>query len=164
MSKTKRARMKAPVGDYPRVITPPPVIALVMIAAGSAASLILPLRFIDGNARYISGGALVLVSAVVILSAYFRMTRAGTNVDVRKPATTVVTDGIYSYTRNPMYAAMVVFLIAMSILLNNLWIMILVPVFILILRRGVIEREELYLEEKFGAEYTEYKKRVRRWL
>jgi protein-S-isoprenylcysteine O-methyltransferase Ste14 len=164
MSKTKRVRKPAPPGDYPKVITPPPVIVLIVIAAGFAASLILPLRFIDGYARYIAGGALLLVTAVIILSAYFKMTRAGTNVDVRKPATAVVTDGVYSYTRNPMYVSMVVFLAAMSLLLNNLWIAILIPVFIFIMGRGVIAREELYLEEKFGAQYTDYKERVRRWL
>ncbi|HVY55791.1 MAG TPA: isoprenylcysteine carboxylmethyltransferase family protein, partial [Thermodesulfobacteriota bacterium] len=81
-----------------------------------------------------------------------------------KPATTVLTDGIYAYSRNPMYAGLILFLVAVSILLNNLWILIFTPVFIAVMRKGVIEREELYLEEKFGEEYTDYKKRVRRWI
>jgi len=164
MSKTKRVRKPAPAGDYPKVITPPPVIVLIMIAAGFAASLIQPLRFIDGYARYIAGGALLILSAVIVSLAFFKMKGAGTNVDVRKPATAVVTDGIYSCTRNPMYVSLVIFLAAASVLLNNLWIMILIPVFIFIMGRGVIAREELYLEEKFGARYTDYKERVRRWL
>ena len=164
MSKTKRVRKPVPAGDYPKVITTPPVIVLIMIAAGFAASLIQPLRFIDGYARYIAGGALLILSAVIVSLAFFKMKGAGTNVDVRKPATAVVTDGIYSYTRNPMYVSLVIFLAAASMLLNNLWIMILIPVFIFIMGRGVIAREELYLEEKFGAQYTDYKNRVRRWL
>lgn len=164
MKKIKRAGKVIPSGDYPRVITPPPVIVLIMIAAGFAAGLIQPLPYIDGYTRYTAGGALLLVSAVIMLSAYFKMTRAGTNVDVRKPATTVLTDGVYSYSRNPMYVSMVVFLAAVSVLLNNLWIMILIPVFIFIMGRGVIAREEHYLEGKFGAQYTDYKNRVRRWL
>lgn len=164
MSKTKRVRKPAPSGDYPKVITPPPIIVLIMIAAGFAAGLIQPLRFIDGYARYVAGGALLILSAVIVSLAFFKMRRAGTNVDVRKPATAVVTDGVYSYTRNPMYVSMVVFLAAASVLLNNLWIAILIPVFIFIMGRGVIAREELYLEEKFGAQYTDYKERVRRWL
>ena len=135
-----------------------------MIAAGFAASLIQPLRFIDGYARYVAGGALLILSAVIVSLAFFKMKGAGTNVDVRKPATAVVTDGIYSYTRNPMYVSLVIFLAAASVLLNNLWITILIPVFIFIMGRGVIAREELYLEEKFGAQYTDYKERVRRWL
>jgi len=63
-----------------------------------------------------------------------------------------------------MYVGLIIFLIAASVLLNNLWILIFTPVFIFIMRKGVIEREELYLEEKFGSEYTDYKKRVRRWI
>ena len=164
MIKMKRVRKIPPAGDYPGVLAPPPVIALVMIAAGFAASLIYPLRFIHGNARYIAGAALVILSGIVMLSAYFRMRRAGTNVDVRKPATALVTDGIYSYSRNPMYVGIIILLVAISVLLNNLWILIFTPVFIAVMRKGVIEREEFYLEQKFGAEYTDYKKRVRRWV
>ena len=73
MSKIKRVRKPAPSGDYPKVITPPPIIVLIMIAAGFAASLIQPLRFIDGYARYVAGGALLLVSAAIGLTAYFKM-------------------------------------------------------------------------------------------
>ena len=106
----------------------------------------------------------MLVTAVITLTAYFKMRGAGTNVDVRKPATTVVTDGIYSYTRNPMYVSMVVFLVAMSVLLNNLWIMILIPVFIFILRKGVIRGKSSTSKKSSAHEYREYKNRVRRWL
>lgn len=156
--------MTKPGKDHPRVLAPPPFIAFVIIFAGFAAGLIYPLRFIHGDARYISGGALLLLSAVIVSLAFSKMKGAGTNVDVRKPATTVVTGGIYSYTRNPMYVSLVIFLAAVSVLLNNLWILIFIPFFVFIMQRGVIEREELYLEEKFGADYTDYKKRVRRWV
>lgn len=156
--------MNTDSNDNPKVLVPPPVIALVIILAGTVAGLIKSLRFINGNARYITGAALLAVSVAIGLTAFLKMKRVGTNVDVRKPATTVLTDGIYAYSRNPIYVGMTVFIIAVSVLLNNLWIMILIPVFILIMKRGVIEREERYLEQKFGAEYTDYKKRVRRWL
>ena len=104
------------------------------------------------------------VSLAIGLAGFLRIKRAGTNIDVRKPTTKVVTDGIYAYSRNPIYVGMVILLFALSVLLNNLWIMIFVPAFVIIMTRGVIEMEELYLEEKFGQEYTDYKKRVRRWL
>jgi protein-S-isoprenylcysteine O-methyltransferase Ste14 len=156
--------MTSPYDDHPRVIAPPPLIVLVFIAAGTAAGLIYKLPFIEGGARYITGAALVVLSVIITSSALFKMKRAGTNVDARKPVTTIVTGGIYSFTRNPMYVSLVIFLAAVSILLNNLWIMILIPLFIAVMRRGVIEREERYLEEKFGAQYTEYKSRVRRWI
>jgi protein-S-isoprenylcysteine O-methyltransferase Ste14 len=59
---------------------------------------------------------------------------------------------------------MVLILIAGAFLLNNLWLLIAVPIFVLVMQRGVIQREEHYLEKKFGEVYTAYKSRVRRWL
>lgn len=153
-----------PPGDYPRVLAPPPFIVLVIILAGFAAGLIKSLHFIYGPARYATGAALMALSLIIVLWAFFKFRKAGTNVDVRKPSTKIVTDGLYAYSRNPIYLGLVIFLVAVSVLLNNLWIMIFIPVFVIIMRKGVIEREELYLEEKFGQEYIDYKKRVRRWI
>ena len=150
--------------DYPKVLAPPPAIGLLIVFAGIAAGFIKSLHFIYGNARYITGAALLAVSVAIGLAAFLKMKSAGTNVDVRKPTTKVVTDGIYAYSRNPIYVGLIVLLIAIAVLLNNLWIIIFTPVFVAILRKGVIEREEQYLEEKFGARFTEYKKRVRRWI
>ena len=156
--------MTLPNKDYPRVLAPPPFIALVIILAGFAAGLIKSIHFIYGTPRFVIGGLLLAVSLAIGLAGFLRIKRAGTNIDVRKPTTKVVTDGIYAYSRNPIYVGMVILLFALSVLLNNLWIMIFVPAFVIIMTRGVIEMEELYLEEKFGQEYTDYKKRVRRWL
>ena len=47
---------------------------------------------------------------------------------------------------------------------NALWAIVLLPVAPLVIQRGVIEREERYLERKFGEEYLSYKARVRRWI
>jgi len=49
-------------------------------------------------------------------------------------------------------------------LANALWAIVLLPVALLVTQRGVIEREERYLERKFGEEYLSYKSRVRRWI
>ena len=152
----ERIRMTSPNKDHPRVLAPPPVIALVMIFAGFAAGLIKSLHFISGAPRYVTGAALMAVSLIIILWAFFKFRKAGTNVDVRKPTTGIVTDGLYAYSRNPIYVGLVIFLFAVSVLLDNLWIIIFIPAFVIIMRRGVIEREEIYLEEKFGAEYTDY--------
>jgi protein-S-isoprenylcysteine O-methyltransferase Ste14 len=49
-------------------------------------------------------------------------------------------------------------------LANALWAIVLLPVALLVIQRGVIEREERYLERKFGEEYLSYKAGVRRWI
>jgi protein-S-isoprenylcysteine O-methyltransferase Ste14 len=51
-----------------------------------------------------------------------------------------------------------------SSLVNALWAILLLPVALLVIQRGVIEREERYLERKFGEEYIRYKAQVRRWI
>jgi protein-S-isoprenylcysteine O-methyltransferase Ste14 len=156
--------MRAETADNPGVVAMPPFILLAFIAAGLIINFIYPLHFVHGLFRYASGALFLVVSGVMVIAAHAVMRKAGTNANVRKPATVIVTDGVYRYTRNPMYLAMVLLLIALSLLLNNLWILILTPVFIGVMQKGVIEREESYLEKKFGSGYAEYKKTARRWI
>jgi len=150
--------------DNPGVIALPPLIFIAFLALGILTNRIYPLHFIHSPIRNIIGAIFVAYSVLTSGLAIYQMRRAGTNVDVRKPSTTVVTEGIYRYTRNPMYISMVLLLVALSVLLNNLWITILTPFFIIVIQKGVIEREERYLEGKFGTDYTSYKKRARRWI
>lgn len=156
--------MKAADSDNPGVVAMPPLILLVFIAAGILINFIYPLHYVHGAARFVSGVFFLILSGVIVVSAHLEMRKAGTNVNVRKPATVIVKDGVYRYTRNPMYFSMVLLLIALSLLLSNLWILILTPVFIGVMQKGVIEREESYLEKKFGSEYGDYKKTTRRWI
>ena len=54
--------------------------------------------------------------------------------------------------------------VGVAILLNTAWPLLLLPLVLLVMHRGVILREERYLEQKFGDEYIDYKMRVRRWI
>ncbi|MCL4246465.1 MAG: isoprenylcysteine carboxylmethyltransferase family protein [Candidatus Dadabacteria bacterium] len=150
--------------DRPDVLALPPLILLVFVACALAADRLHPLPFVSGSLRYVTGAILAALPFLIAGLAMREMSRAGTNIDVRKPATAIVTGGVYSFTRNPMYLSMVLILIAGAFLLNNLWLLIAVPVFVAVMQWGVIEREERYLEKKFGDVYTAYKSRVRRWL
>ena len=66
--------------------------------------------------------------------------------------------------RNPAYLAMTLIYAGIASLANALWATLLLPVALLVIQRGVIEREERYLEGKFGEEYLSSKERVRRWI
>lgn len=155
---------KTPERDAPGVIALPPFIFLVFLGLGIIIHNLFPLHFIHGPLRTIVGVIFLAYSVLVSSLAIIQMRRAGTNIDVRKPTTSIVTDGIYRFTRNPMYLSMVLLMIAISVLISNIWILILTPVFIIVIQKGVIEREERYLEGKFGTEYALYKKRTRRWI
>jgi len=154
----------SPETDHPDVIALPPLILLGFVAVGLLANRFYALHFVSGNARYVTGAVLAALPFFISALAMREMGKAGTNIDVRKPATALITGSIYSVTRNPMYLSMVLMLAAGAFLLDNLWLLIAVPIFIAVIQKGVILREESYLEGKFGAEYTAYKSRVRRWL
>ena len=113
--------------------------------------------------RYI-GLALLFVGVTTLVLAYRSMARAKTTIDPRVHSSTIVTSGIYAYSRNPIYLGWFV-LIAGKGLINASALVLLVAVTMLtLLYWAVIVEEEKYLESKFGGEYLTYKRSVRRWL
>ena len=92
------------------------------------------------------------------------MRRADTPTNPYKPVEHIATGGPFRYTRNPGYLSMAMIYAGIATIANALWALLLLPVALLAIRRGVIEREEDYLERKFGEEYLRYKARVRRWI
>ena len=102
----------------------------------------------------------------MLLAGWFEwaMRRADTLANLYKPVSHIATEGPFRYTRNPAYLSMTMMYTGIASLANALWAIILLPVALLVIQRGVIEREERYLERKFGEEYLSYKARVRRWI
>jgi protein-S-isoprenylcysteine O-methyltransferase Ste14 len=76
----------------------------------------------------------------------------------------IVRTGPYRFSRNPIYLAFILFVLGLSVWLNNLWLLVtLVPAFGL-MAAVVIPREERFLERNFNDQYSSYKAQVRRWL
>jgi protein-S-isoprenylcysteine O-methyltransferase Ste14 len=88
--------------------------------------------------------------------------KAGTNINPYEPVTTIVVEGPYRFTRNPLYLASALIYAGIAVRLNALWAAVLLPLVLGVVQCAVVEREERYLERKFGEEYTQYKARVRR--
>jgi protein-S-isoprenylcysteine O-methyltransferase Ste14 len=82
----------------------------------------------------------------------------------RMPTTTIVQTGPYRFTRNPIYLGMFLGLVGLAIGFDSLWLLGTLVPFALVIRYGVVAREEAYLERKFGDVYCHYRARVRRWL
>ncbi len=102
----------------------------------------------------------------IILVALGGFRRAGTTVNPMKPAqaSRLVQTGIYRYTRNPMYLALLLILLAW-ITWKGVWpAMLLAFIFVWYMTEFQIKPEEQALQERFGEEYLHYKQRVRRWL
>jgi protein-S-isoprenylcysteine O-methyltransferase Ste14 len=81
-----------------------------------------------------------------------------------KPTTVLVTEGPFRYSRNPIYLALTLLYLGVAFLVNAWWILLLVVPVLLVIRYGVIAREEVYLARKFGDAYRQYTTQVRRWL
>ena len=88
----------------------------------------------------------------------------GTNIIPLSESSSLVIDGVFSYTRNPMYLGMLLLLTGTALLLNRGWPWLVVPAFGLIIRTAFIAREEVLMQATFGDAYTDYCKQVRRWL
>jgi protein-S-isoprenylcysteine O-methyltransferase Ste14 len=107
----------------------------------------------------------VFVLALALVAwAIVTITRAGSNVPTHLPTTTIVDSGPHRFTRNPIYLGMFLGLVGLAIAFDNLWLLMMLLPFALVIRYGVVARKEAYLERKFGDVYRGYRSRVRRWL
>jgi protein-S-isoprenylcysteine O-methyltransferase Ste14 len=95
---------------------------------------------------------------------FWTMRRAGTPVDPYDAPTALVTEGPFRLTRNPAYVGLALTYAGLSLLTAVLWPLLLLPGVLIAMDRGVIQREERYLEAHFGSSYQQYRRRVRRWL
>ena len=150
--------------DNPSVIAPPPLIFLSFLALGYFLNRIYPLPFLQRPLNTIISAIFFAYAALTAGLAFYYIKKSGTNINTRKPTNAIVTHSVYLYSRNPIYLSMVILLIAFASFFNSLWIFFMIPPFMIVIQKCVIEREERYLENKFGTEYLNYKNRVRRWL
>ena len=151
--------------DTAQVIIRPPLAWGLAVIAGLALNWLVPLPFLPANLPAGWLGAMVFVLALaLVVWAIVTIIRAGSNVPTNLPTTTIVESGPYRFTRNPIYLCMFLGLIGLAIVFDNLWLLMMLVPFALVIRYGVVAREEAYLERKFGDVYLGYKSRVRRWL
>jgi protein-S-isoprenylcysteine O-methyltransferase Ste14 len=93
-----------------------------------------------------------------------RMRRAHTPVSPHQPATSLVTDGPFRFTRNPIYLGFLLIFLGFTFLAGTLWGIVLAPLAPVTVNYLVIDAEESYLHGKFADHYDEYKSRVRKWI
>ena len=150
--------------DKAGIVAPPPLIYLGSLVFGLLLSRRFPATFLPSRITRTLGWS--LLSGGVLLLGWFEwaLRHAGTPASPYKPVSHLVTEGPFHYTRNPGYLSMTMIYTGIASLANALWAILLLPVTLLVIQRGVIEREERYLERKFGEEYLRYKAQVRRWI
>ena len=142
----------------------PPVYLLAAIIAILVLHYYFPLIVLFVRPFSYFGIVIIFLGLAVILfcSDYFK--KYDTPIRPFQESTHLIQDGLYRYTRNPIYFGMGTILFGGAMTMGSLSPFIVVPVFIIIIERAFIVKEEAFLEERFGDEYLEYKKKVRRWF
>ena len=148
----------------PNVISFPPVVYFSAFGVGAFLNWLVPLHSFACESSHIAGGILGFLGSALGLWGVYAFHRAGTPVRPRRPVIALVTDGPFRYSRNPLYVAMTVIYLGMTLALGSWWpLATLIPALALVHWRIVL-REEQYLENRFGENYLAYKAHVRRWV
>ena len=149
-----------------KLLIPPPIQALL-----SAIMMCLISRYFT-HANFSLNGinifALIflIIAAIIIILSMYKFKKIKTTISPLRPNKTssLVKSGIYEYTRNPMYLGLLLMLFSTALFLKNLISFLIIPLFILFITKNQILPEEEALENIFGEEYKNYKKKVRRWI
>src|SRR5262249_44708281 len=131
--------------DTAQVIIRPPLAWGLAVIAGLALNWLVPLPFLPAELPAGWLGAIVFVLAPGLFAwAIVTITTAGSNVPTNLPTTTIVESGPYRFTRNPIYLGMFLGLIGLAIAFDNLWLLLMLVPFALVIRYAVVVREESY--------------------
>jgi protein-S-isoprenylcysteine O-methyltransferase Ste14 len=153
-----------PRDDIAGVIAPPPLIYLGALGLGFGLDVAIGTGSLPFTVAAPIGAASIIAGIGLLGSFVSAFRRARTPVDPYTPSEAIVTDGPYRLTRNPAYLGMALVYAGIAIAANAPWALVPLPVAIAVIDRGVIAREERYLERTFGEPYVDYKCRVRRWM
>lgn len=145
----------------------PPVVVFLIVGGimWAVARIVSPAPVtIEGNAVI---AAIIGIAGIALgVSGVLAFRRLRTTVHPSDPekASAVVDDGVYRFSRNPMYLGLALILSGWAVFLGDAANIVLIAVFIAYMTQFQIKPEERVLEAKFGAAYTDYKHSVRRWL
>jgi len=152
--------------DHDNIVAHPPVIFGIVLVVGFLIHKCFPVAIMShaGSLSKVLAGILFVIAGIIMVSGTRLMLRKKTDPRPDRPTTTIVTEGFFRYSRNPLYLSLMLIYSGIAIYANSLWLLFLLPLLFSGLERGVVLREEKYLEGKFGDEYLQYKKKVRRWV
>ena len=152
--------------DVARILAPGPVLTALCAGLAWVAQRVWPAALFPDLLAIRVCLAVLLFACFLILgfAATHALRRHNTSANPYHPTARIVTSGIYSRTRNPIYAAFVLFVLAFAPAANSLWYLPAAGLLVALLHFGVVKPEEEYLARRFGADYDSYRQRVRRWL
>ncbi|MDZ7806055.1 MAG: isoprenylcysteine carboxylmethyltransferase family protein [Gracilimonas sp.] len=145
---------------------PPVVVFLICVGLIWAIHQIIPNQILLFEGGVIIGIGLMITGGLIGVLAVIEFARRSTTVNPHKPENTkeFVRSGVYTFSRNPMYLALLIVLISPVFYWANPFIIVVLPVFVWYLNEFQIKPEEEIMGQKFGDAFEEYKEKVRRWI
>jgi protein-S-isoprenylcysteine O-methyltransferase Ste14 len=140
------------------------LVFLVGLIGGVVANFLLPLPIWPGIWVRAVGMVPLLLGVWLFSSARRAFRRHSTSLMPWTPSAAMVEDGPYSFSRNPVYLAFALLYLSVALLFDSAYVLVVLPAVIVLFNRFQIPREERYLQQRFGDEYSSYKARVRRWV
>jgi protein-S-isoprenylcysteine O-methyltransferase Ste14 len=141
----------------------PPIIYLAAIAASVLLNVFYPLPWFGqplSGILFVLGWLMIAAFVALNISAIRAMRRAGTTVRPDRGTDHLVTDGPFSFTRNPLY----VLILGIGLVSGIMWFLFLAILAAFTVQKLAIEPEERHLQARFGETYLDYARRVRRWI
>jgi protein-S-isoprenylcysteine O-methyltransferase Ste14 len=137
---------------------------LILLIAMVALHLVLPGPVLIAFPYNLAGAALAALGLAVTLGGARRFARLGTNIKTFNEPGVLVTDGLFRWSRNPMYLGFLLFLAGVAVLLGTTTPLLGPVLFAIAADRWYIAFEERAMQKKFGASYEDYMRKTRRWL
>ena len=142
----------------------PPLYLLVCLIIMTLLHWLLPVSQLLESAWRFGAVVVLLAGLLTIIFAARLFHRLETPIRPFEQPQLLVTQGLFAYSRNPMYLGMVIFLIGYAVILGSLTPWLVIPVFVWLIQERFIKVEETGLEQAYGDTYRHYQQRVRRWL
>jgi protein-S-isoprenylcysteine O-methyltransferase Ste14 len=153
--------------DNPGVFIPPPLFYICIFLLSFVLQRLYSIKqafFFHSLIAIILGVIFILTSLIFSIPALLQFFKSKNTIVPIKPASSLQVSGIYSISRNPMYLGLLLLYIGMALIFGNWWTVFLIPVLVLLVHFLIIIREEKYLLRAFGSSYSEYIRKVRRWI
>ncbi|GAF59101.1 putative protein-S-isoprenylcysteine methyltransferase [Psychrobacter sp. JCM 18902] len=145
----------------------PPVAQVIITAAAmyGVSKMVPALTFsLNGSIALAVALGLMGLSLGIMGVTQFRIAQTTPNPQALEKVSSLVTSGVYQYSRNPMYVGLVLILLGWAFYLSHFLAFVLLPIFILYMTRFQIQPEERMMAQKFGKTYQDYLNKVRRWI
>ncbi len=142
----------------------PPFYFMILFIAALGAYLVIDLQTLIYPPYSYGGVVLVLLGSTITIWSDYLFKKSGTTVKPYEKPCSLSVSGPFRFSRNPMYLGFTLILLGEGIFIGKLWFFVFPLIFMIICQVLYIPVEEKYLEDVFGNDYTDYKRRVRRWL